>query len=633
MSTNVGSIHYDLSLDTTKFDAAQAKVKSGLSNIGNSLSSVGADMMKVGGVMTGLSVGAVLLAKPFVQLAGDLQTTQQRMASLSGSTAQAKKIMGELYTYVLGKPIAFPDASKAASTLMGYGIASNKVVDAMKTLSAFSIVNGADMGQLALAYGQVNAKGKLMGQEIIQMTNNFVPVANVISKHFNVSIQDAMALMEGGKVSAEEFNKAMANFIPQSEIEKQANSFNNRMISLQGSIRSVGLALLGVRMDKEQGLIVEKGGLFDTLSNLLPKIASALKKVGDGFKALSPEIRQFLAVLALVAIVAGPVILALGAISAALGALAANPVMLAIIAIVAAIALLAAGLIYLQEKFNWVGQAMAFLQPYIAAVHQAFILFGQVFSAFVLPMIQMLWSYIQENLLPALQRLWNQISPILLPALKILGAVLGVLIIGSIMALVVAFQVLATVFTLVVNGITFGVSVIKAVFGTIFHAVTLPFRLAYAFITGGWDGVRNTFNSVNAWISRALGGVFNSITAPFRDAFNWVAGQINKLKGELSKLNPLQRHSPSLVDRISQGTTAVKRQYGDMFDYISAMASSSKHSLQSSLVGGIATSNTSNSTNTAIYGDINIASQQDADYFLNRLSRNQELEAMGLSPA
>ncbi len=42
------------------------------------------------------------------------------------------------------------------------------------------------------------------------------------------------------------------------DISKFSKRFKNRMISLRGSIRSLGLEIIGVRVDSEKGLIVDK---------------------------------------------------------------------------------------------------------------------------------------------------------------------------------------------------------------------------------------------------------------------------------------------------------------------------------------------------------------------------------------
>lgn len=369
--TNVGSIYYDLGLNTSKFDSVAAASSVKLKSLGGAFDGVANGMQSFATKMA-IVVGASSLGLGhFADLAGQLQTTQQRMASLAGSTQAAQQVMGQLYNYVLGKPIAFPDASKAAATLLGYGVQANNVVDAMKTLSAFSIVNGADMQQLALAYGQVNAKGRLMGQEVIQLTNNFVPVSQVIAKYFNVSVQQAMELMDGGKVSAEDFNKAMANFIPQSAIEAQTNTFNNRMISLQGTIRSVGLALVGVRVDPKLGLVVEPGGVFDRLSNFLPKIAQSLKDmkpalvgVIDFMLSHSQDIIALIGGIA-TAFVAARVAAVGFAIASTIATGGVNLIVPIIVAVIGALAAL-------QIKFNWIGKAIDFVKDVIGTLVDVF---------------------------------------------------------------------------------------------------------------------------------------------------------------------------------------------------------------------------------------------------------------------
>jgi tape measure domain-containing protein len=372
MSQSVGSIHYDLSLKTAQFDAAVNSTNAKVATLGEKFTAAGASMMKVGAILTVASAAVVYTGAKFVSLASDLETTQQRMAALSGSTEEAKQIMGELYTYVLGKPIAFPDASKAAQTLMGYGVSSKKVVESMKTLSAFSIVNGADLGQLALAYGQVNAKGKLMGQEVLQLTNNFVPIGKVLQQFYKEDMPAVQARLEDGKISAEDFNQAMAQFIPQEKIAAMANTFKNRMISLQGSVRSFGLALIGVKVDKQLGLVVEPGGVFDTMSKILPKIAKVLSIVGGAFKALPAPVKKATMVVTALLLVLGPLLLVIGAVTVAMGFLAANPAVLAIAAIVLAVAGLIGFMVYLEDRFKTFTKLLQALQPYIKIVTDTF---------------------------------------------------------------------------------------------------------------------------------------------------------------------------------------------------------------------------------------------------------------------
>ena len=92
----------------------------------------------------------------------------------------------------------------------------------------------------------------------MQLINNNIPLTTILAKKFGISMEEAAGRINGGKVSAQEFTAAMAEYAQSLDISKFSNTFQNRMISLQGSIRSLGLEIIGVRVDSEKGLIVDQ---------------------------------------------------------------------------------------------------------------------------------------------------------------------------------------------------------------------------------------------------------------------------------------------------------------------------------------------------------------------------------------
>ncbi len=55
------------------------------------------------------------------------------------------------------------------------------------------------------------------------------------------------------------------------------------MISLQGSIRSLGLEIIGVRVDSEKGLIVDQNGLFTRFSDGVTKLTAFERKQANDY--------------------------------------------------------------------------------------------------------------------------------------------------------------------------------------------------------------------------------------------------------------------------------------------------------------------------------------------------------------
>lgn len=215
---------------------------------------------------------------------------------------------------------------------------------------------------------------------------------------------------------------------------------------------------------------------------------------------------------------------------------------------------------------------------------------------FLKPSLDLLWANVKENLIPALSNLWHNF---LEPLMPLIGTILVLAIYALINALTLAIGIISSIAN--VLG-TFG----KVVSDTAYDAV-------------------NIFSNLPKAISNALSGLWGAITKPFKDAFDWVKNQANSVKDTVAgALNPLQRHSPSLVDLLNRGVPEIPKIYGKAFDQLNGMASGLRPNLVAATAGAA-------TVNTNIYGPINTNTQADRDAFFRRLTRNQELAAKGLA--
>ena len=262
----------------SSMSSAAGSTSSFASKAASALDGMASGIMKLIKTAAAFTAGGAFGGKYFIDLASSLQMTQRQIGVLTGSVGEANKVFGQLYNYTLGKPIAFPDASKAAKTLLGYGRTTQTVVKDMDTLSRMSIVNGADLQALALVFGQVTSRGALFGQDALQLINNNIPLTTILARHFGISMQEASEKINGGKVKAEEFVKAMENYAASLDIGQMTDTFQNRMISLSGTIRSVGLEILGIKIDPIKGMVIEAGGLFDQMSNRVTETTKFIKE-------------------------------------------------------------------------------------------------------------------------------------------------------------------------------------------------------------------------------------------------------------------------------------------------------------------------------------------------------------------
>jgi tape measure domain-containing protein len=161
----------------------------------------------------GLAIGAVKaiadLGQAGLKVAMAREQVQAQLDVLTGSEKAARKLIDatiELDAKSALSATQFQDSSKV---LLGYGISVSEVIPSLNKLAEISMGNNEKMQSLTLAFGQVRANGRLMGQEVLQMVNAGFNPLQEISRTTGESMVSLRARMEAGKVSFEEVAKAM----------------------------------------------------------------------------------------------------------------------------------------------------------------------------------------------------------------------------------------------------------------------------------------------------------------------------------------------------------------------------------------------------------------------------------------
>ena len=169
------------------------------------VSSLGNAMLAAGGVAAiGLATGAGLNeVRESVRAYADLESTMTTLEVVYGDAGRAASDFAKFRQMAAVSPLETKDFTRAAQALAQYGVETDSIVDHLGRLSEISSGNSERMQSLSLAFAQVKANGRLMGQEVLQMVNaGFNPLAE-ISRTTGRSMQDLRKDMENGAISFE----------------------------------------------------------------------------------------------------------------------------------------------------------------------------------------------------------------------------------------------------------------------------------------------------------------------------------------------------------------------------------------------------------------------------------------------
>lgn len=147
------------------------------------------------------------LAAQVVRVRGEFQDMETAIETLVGKD-MAGKLMPQIKEMAKISPLTMTDIVGAEKMMLGFNIEAEKTIDYLKALSDVSMGNSQKFNSLTLAFSQMSAAGRLMGQDLNQMINAGFNPLQQISEKTGKSISQLKEEMSKGAISAEMVQQA-----------------------------------------------------------------------------------------------------------------------------------------------------------------------------------------------------------------------------------------------------------------------------------------------------------------------------------------------------------------------------------------------------------------------------------------
>lgn len=145
------------------------------------------------------------------KIRGQFQLMETNINTLLGGAEKGQAMMAELTEYAKVSPLDFQGTVGAAQMMLGFSIDQQKILPFMKALGDVSMGDAQRFQSLTLAFSQMSAAGKLMGQDLMQMVNAGFQPLDQLAKDTGKSIGQLKDEMSQGKISAEMVQQAFIN--------------------------------------------------------------------------------------------------------------------------------------------------------------------------------------------------------------------------------------------------------------------------------------------------------------------------------------------------------------------------------------------------------------------------------------
>jgi tape measure domain-containing protein len=150
-----------------------------------------------------IALGAMQAVKFVFAKTAELESQTRSLEVLTGSAEKAKQIIVELQQLGAVTPFTSTELIDSAKRLQAFGVEADKVVETTRRLADVSGATGAALQGLVTAYGQVQAKGRLQGEELLQFQERGVALQGELQKMYGLSGEELRKALEKGRISAE----------------------------------------------------------------------------------------------------------------------------------------------------------------------------------------------------------------------------------------------------------------------------------------------------------------------------------------------------------------------------------------------------------------------------------------------
>lgn len=159
----------------------------------------------------GIGTALALIGKTAVATAAELESMQAQFEVMLGSAEKAAGLMKTLRDYAAATSFETGDVTNATMTMMQFGMSQEDAVANMKRLGDVAGSNKERFKSLSLALAQVNAAGRLQGQDLLQLVNAGWNPLKAISEKTGRSMAQLKKDMEKGKISYEMVEQALTS--------------------------------------------------------------------------------------------------------------------------------------------------------------------------------------------------------------------------------------------------------------------------------------------------------------------------------------------------------------------------------------------------------------------------------------
>lgn len=269
MNNSQGALYFGAGIDTTQWRRDIESMRRDILGLNNSVKN---ETKQMDSSFKNLSIGiagyfsaSALLGftQQLINVRGEFQKTEIAFSTMLGDGGKATELMSQMVDLAAKTPFSLSEVANGAKQLLAFQIPADQVVDTLTRMGNIAAGLSVPLSRINLVYGQVKAKGKLMGDDLRQFTEAGIPMVAELAKKFGTSTAEITKMVSAGKIGFKDVQDVLFNLTNEGGMfynlmEKQSQSLSGQIANLGDSwdqmLNKIGEANEGILSRGIEGL-------------------------------------------------------------------------------------------------------------------------------------------------------------------------------------------------------------------------------------------------------------------------------------------------------------------------------------------------------------------------------------------
>ena len=264
------------------------RAKKSISNLEGSIAGAAAKFTKFTAAAAGSAVVGTIgtsLVKGFQRLDSIDQATA-KLEALGNSGSDVEKIMDNALASVKGTSFGMGEAATVSAQMVASGIEPGERLESvLGTVADTAAIAGSSMSDMGMIFGSVAARGKLQGDDLMQLLGRGVPVLQILAEQTGKTSAEISEMVSAGEIDFQTFADAMEGYV--------GGGAKRMGDTVSGALKNLGAAFGRVGAEATKGAFAEAPEVINEMTEQVDTLGGVVGPMAAEWSArLTPAISE-----------------------------------------------------------------------------------------------------------------------------------------------------------------------------------------------------------------------------------------------------------------------------------------------------------------------------------------------------